>query len=151
MANVPIQQYHFGFTTELPIIPTPSFSKSSNIDDADGIPLRSKCVDTVITNPPFGTKNNAGMDIRLLRAATRLASRAVNSFHKTSTRDHIIPLVRDCWGYEVRVLAEMQFSLPKSYAIHKEKCVFVQVDLLRMTLDKSPKVAIETASTTAVA
>jgi tRNA G10 N-methylase Trm11 len=120
MANVPIQQYHFGFTTELPIIPTPSFSKSSNIDDADGIPLRSKCVDTVITNPPFGTKNNAGMDIRLLRAATRLASRAVYSFHK-------------------------------SYAIHKEKCVFVQVDLLRMTLDKSPKVAIETASTTAVA
>lgn len=52
----------------------------------DGIPLVSKCVDTVMTNPPFGTKpGNAGIDVTFLRTAIRLAKRAVYSFHKSST------------------------------------------------------------------
>lgn len=47
----------------------------------DGIPLRSKCVDTVMTNPPFGTKpGNAGIDVTFLRTATRLAKRYGENF-----------------------------------------------------------------------
>lgn len=107
-------------------------SPSSN-DDHDGIPLSSNCVDTVLTNPPFGTKNNAGVDITFLRAATRLARRAVYSFHKSSTRDFLIKTVQG-WGYEVEVVAQMKFDIPKMYKFHKKDNVDVEVDLIRVIL-----------------
>lgn len=102
-------------------------------DDTDGLPFRSGCVDTVLTNPPFGTKNNAGMDIRFLKAATRLARRAVYSFHKTSTRPFLIKTVQE-WGYQLEVVAEMKFDLPQTYKFHKEKSVDIEVDLVRVIL-----------------
>ncbi|KAM4561444.1 rRNA N(6)-adenosine-methyltransferase METTL5 isoform 3-T3 [Fundulus diaphanus] len=43
--------------------------------------------DTVIMNPPFGTKHNQGMDMKFLRAALTMANTAVYSLHKTSTRE----------------------------------------------------------------
>lgn len=45
-----------------------------------------KAFDTVIMNPPFGTKHNAGMDLRFLETAFGLARTAVYSLHKSSTR-----------------------------------------------------------------
>jgi len=56
-----------------------SLTKSRLIHDGeDGIPLEDGCVETVVTNPPFGTKSdNAGIDVQFLRTATRLARRAV--------------------------------------------------------------------------
>ena len=52
-------------------------NEDDNIDD--GIPLPSKIVDTVITNPPFGTKHNEGIDVQFLKTAIRLAKRAGKS------------------------------------------------------------------------
>jgi predicted RNA methylase len=109
------------------------------LSDDDGIPLLSNCVDTVVTNPPFGTKaNNAGMDLRFLRAATRLARRSVYSFHKTSTRDFLIRQVQHEWGYcNVKVVAEMKFELPQKYKFHKEHSVDIAVDLIRVDVTVS--------------
>lgn len=45
-----------------------------------------KSFHTVITNPPFGTKNNKGMDVTFLRTALDIATDSVYSLHKTSTR-----------------------------------------------------------------
>lgn len=45
-----------------------------------------KSFDTVILNPPFGTKHNAGMDVKFLKVAFSLAKNSVYSLHKTSTR-----------------------------------------------------------------
>jgi len=50
-----------------------------NEDIDDGIPLPSKIVGTVITNPPFGTKHNEGIDVQFLKTAIRLAKRAGKS------------------------------------------------------------------------
>ncbi|KAM3608252.1 uncharacterized protein V6R79_021859 [Siganus canaliculatus] len=47
----------------------------------------AKKFDTVIMNPPFGTKHNQGMDMKFLRAALTMAKTAVYSLHKTSTRE----------------------------------------------------------------
>uniref|UniRef100_A0A803JIC3 Methyltransferase-like protein 5 n=1 Tax=Xenopus tropicalis TaxID=8364 RepID=A0A803JIC3_XENTR len=47
----------------------------------------SKSVDTVIMNPPFGTKHNKGMDMTFLRTALQMARNSVYSLHKTSTRE----------------------------------------------------------------
>ena len=99
--------------------------------DEDGIPLRSNCVDTVLTNPPFGTKQNAGMDLRFLRTACRLARRTVYSFHKTSTRAFLQQQVTS-WGYAFHVVAEMQFDLPQVYRFHKDKSRDIAVDLIRV-------------------
>ena len=102
----------------------------------DGIPLPSKMVDTVITNPPFGTKNNEGIDVQFLKTAIRLARRSVYSFHKTSTRPFLVKLLRDKWGLNIEVVAEMKFDIPNMYKFHKQKCVDVEVDLIRVFWDE---------------
>jgi len=43
--------------------------------------------DIVITNPPFGTSKNEGIDVEFVIKAIELASIAVYSIHKTVTRD----------------------------------------------------------------
>lgn len=100
----------------------------------DGIPFLSNCVDTVMTNPPFGTKpGNAGIDITFLRTAIRLAKRAVYSFHKSSTRQYLIKTV-ESWGYEIEVVAAMKFDIPKLYKFHSKNNVDVDVDLIRVNV-----------------
>jgi hypothetical protein len=106
----------------------------------DGLPFASNCVDTVITNPPFGTKHNAGMDLQFLRTAIRLARRAVYSFHKTSTRSFVMKTCQ-AWGLQVQVIAAMKFDIPQVYEFHKHKSVDVEVDLLRVALVVLPSPA----------
>jgi predicted RNA methylase len=138
------QQHHRGGRRGPKSKPTPVQSaarKISILSDDDGISLKSKCVDTVLTNPPFGTKHNAGMDLRFLRTATRLARRAVYSFHKTTTRDFMIAQVTS-WGYEVQVVAEMKFDLPNVYKFHTKKSVDIEVDLIRVRLVSSDNMTL---------
>ena len=112
----------------------------------DGLPLQDCMVDTVLTNPPFGTKHNAGMDVRFLRAAIRLARRSVYSFHKTTTRSY---LLRTCqkWGYTVNVVAEMKFDIPNTYKFHKRKTVDIHVDLLHISKTPAADVVDEIPTT----
>ena len=99
------------------------------LDGNNGIPLQNNCVDTVLTNPPFGTKHNAGIDVQFLRRATRLARRAVYSFHKRSTRAFFIKMIQE-WGYEAEVTAEMEFDISQMYEFHSQKTKYVEVYLL---------------------
>ena len=92
-----------------------------------------KYFDTVIMNPPFGTKRNAGADLAFLRAGISLASSAVYSLHKTSTRDHVL---RKCkqWDCEAKVVATLRYDLPQTYKFHKNKSVDIQVDFVRVVV-----------------
>jgi len=83
-------------------------------------------------SPPFGTKNNEGIDVQFLKTAIRLARRAVYSFHKTSTRPFLMKLLREKWGLNAEVVAEMRFDIPNMYKFHKHKSVDVEVDLIRI-------------------
>ena len=89
-------------------------------------------------NPPFGTKNNAGIDVAFLRAGLSLAAtnplRAIYSMHKTSTRDYLKRKAEE-WKCSFTVIAEMKFDLPAKYDFHKKDNVTIQVDLLRFGLD----------------
>uniref|UniRef100_A0A8D3BS26 Methyltransferase-like protein 5 n=1 Tax=Scophthalmus maximus TaxID=52904 RepID=A0A8D3BS26_SCOMX len=78
--------------------------------------------DTVIMNPPFGTKHNQGMDMKFLKAALTMAKTAVYSLHKTATREHIQKKAND-WGVKMEVIAELRYDLPASYKFHKKKTV----------------------------
>ncbi|XP_053733083.1 rRNA N6-adenosine-methyltransferase METTL5 [Synchiropus splendidus] len=92
----------------------------------------SKKFDTVIMNPPFGTKHNQGMDMRFLQTALTMAETAVYSLHKTATREHIEKKAKD-WGVKMDVIAELRYDLPASYKFHKKKSVDIQVDFLRFS------------------
>ena len=105
-------------------------------------PLRRKCVDTVVTNPPFGTKHNAGMDVQFLRTALQVATRAVYSFHKSSTREYLLRTVPDMAAVaSCTVVAQMKFDIPQVYKFHKEKSVDIDVDLIRVELQSPDSVS----------
>ncbi|CAH0559625.1 unnamed protein product [Brassicogethes aeneus] len=95
----------------------------------------NKIFDTVIMNPPFGTKHNAGIDMKFLETAFKLSNNVVYSLHKTSTRDHVLKTAK-LLGGEGKVLAELKYDLPASYRFHKKKCVDVYVDFYRFEVDK---------------
>ncbi|CAG2067455.1 unnamed protein product [Timema podura] len=90
----------------------------------------SKRFDTVVMNPPFGTKHNRGIDMEFVRIALSMASTSVYSLHKTSTRDHVLTKAAD-WGVKARVLAQLRFDLPASYKFHRKQSVDVHVDFIR--------------------
>ncbi len=93
-------------------------------------PSRLRC-DTVVMNPPFGTRR-AGADVAFLRAAFRIAAGAIYSLHKTSTRAHIEKVAMTKFhAREAEVLARLRYDLPATYAHHREKSVEIAVDLWR--------------------
>lgn len=102
----------------------------ANVLEDDTFARFHKSFDTVVMNPPFGTKQQKGVDMLFLRRALELATDCVYSLHKTSTRNHI---ERKCheWAVEMEVLAELRFDLPKTYKFHKKASVDVEVDFIR--------------------
>lgn len=92
--------------------------------------LHRGSVDTVLTNPPFGTKRNAGADMAFLLAGLRLATTAVYSLHKRSTRKHVRKQAEE-WGARADVVAELRYDLPSTYRFHKKSSVDIEVDLWR--------------------
>lgn len=89
--------------------------------------------DTVIMNPPFGTKNNAGIDMKFLERALKLTTNVVYSLHKTSTRNHVLKVAKAA-GADGEVLAELRYDLPSTYRFHKKTSVDIQVDFIKFTL-----------------
>lgn len=94
-----------------------------------------KCFDTVIMNPPFGTKNNAGTDMKFLEVAMKLSSNVVYSLHKSSTRDYVLSKATQL-GAEGKVIAELRYDLPRAYKFHKKASVDIQVDFIRFELKR---------------
>ncbi|KAF6164466.1 hypothetical protein GIB67_025292 [Kingdonia uniflora] len=93
--------------------------------------MGGQIVDTIVMNPPFGTRNK-GADISFLFLALKVASQAVYSLHKTTTRDYIRKTtLRDFKAKSAEVLCELRYDLPQMYKFHKKKEVDISVDLWR--------------------
>ncbi|KAK9866625.1 hypothetical protein WJX84_002657 [Apatococcus fuscideae] len=90
--------------------------------------------DTLVLNPPFGTRKK-GADIEFLQTAIQMAQGAVYSLHKTTTRAHVQKVAqREPRVASAEVLAEMRFDLPATYAFHKQRCADIAVDLWRIAM-----------------
>lgn len=89
--------------------------------------LGGGAADTVVMNPPFGTRVQ-GIDMLFLEAALKIAPR-VYSLHKTSTREFIMKKAKTM-GAKAKVLAELKFDVPPMYKFHKEKSRDIAVDLV---------------------
>ncbi|XP_066156435.1 rRNA N6-adenosine-methyltransferase METTL5 [Euwallacea fornicatus] len=92
-----------------------------------------KKFDTVLMNPPFGTKQNEGIDMKFLEVALQLSNKVVYSLHKSSTRKHILKYTKSL-GVNGEVLAELKYDLPATYKFHKKDSVDVQVDFYRFLI-----------------
>ncbi|XP_059616388.1 rRNA N6-adenosine-methyltransferase Mettl5 [Phlebotomus argentipes] len=90
----------------------------------------AKAFDTVVMNPPFGTKKNAGMDVKFLEVGIQLANTAVYSLHKTSTRDFIRKTGAQL-GTEAKIVAQLRYNLDAAYKFHKKKSLDIDVDFWR--------------------
>lgn len=95
-------------------------------------PRLHRMFDTVVLNPPFGTRSK-GMDMKFLKIAARMASRAVYSLHKSSTREYILKKATS-WGYEPEVVAELRYDLKQSYSFHKRQSKDIAVDVIRLKI-----------------
>lgn len=89
-----------------------------------------KCFDTVIMNPPFGTKHNEGIDMKFVQIALNMANNSVYSFHKTSRRT-VIQRKAEKWNIGMETLGEVRFLIPQMYKCHKYKSVDIEVDFIR--------------------
>ena len=49
----------------------------------------------------------------------------------------MIKLIRESWGLDVEVVAQMKFDIPNMYKFHKQKSVDVDVDLIRIYWKKT--------------
>ena len=86
--------------------------------------------DTVVMNPPFGTRN-AGIDTIFVAKGLEYAD-VVYSLHKSSTREHFYRFANEN-NCNVEVVAELRYDIPKMYKHHKAKSKDIEVDLLRFS------------------
>ena len=93
--------------------------------------------DTVIMNPPYGTRTSHA-DTRFLGKAFQLAP-VVYSIHKSATRDFLVQFVKrsDCQVDQVR---SMSMEIPHLFEFHQKKQKRVEVDLYRIIRTRSRSV-----------
>uniref|UniRef100_A0A453QT00 Methyltransferase-like protein 5 n=1 Tax=Aegilops tauschii subsp. strangulata TaxID=200361 RepID=A0A453QT00_AEGTS len=75
--------------------------------DIKNLNLKGLLVDTVVMNPPFGTKRK-GADMEFLSMGLKVAAQAVYSLHKTSTRE-----VSSCAVYISNAIFVENIGAPK--------------------------------------
>lgn len=86
--------------------------------------------DTVLMNPPFGTRRRH-LDVRFLSEAMRLAG-SVYSIHKSSTRRFIKRFIHRRGGM-ISSLLQMDLDIPWMFDFHQKARKSVTVDLYRIT------------------
>ncbi|XP_064455573.1 rRNA N6-adenosine-methyltransferase METTL5-like isoform X2 [Ornithodoros turicata] len=91
----------------------------------------SKAFDTVVMNPPFGTRNK-GLDMLFLKVALQLSSGSVYSLHKSSTREHIKKKAAEL-NLTFKVVAELRYNLDKTYSFHKRDSKDIAVDFVHFS------------------
>lgn len=87
-------------------------------------------VDTVVMNPPFGTKITQGVDRIFVEKALALTN-TVYSIHKSSTRDYWSGRAATELGVGVTPLVQVKFNIDQVFRFHRKASVDVLVDLIR--------------------
>lgn len=87
--------------------------------------------DTVLMNPPYGTRN-AHADLRFLDKAFQLAPIAY-TIHKTATREYLTKYV-ERRGRTLEETRSMILAIPNLFEFHRKKTKSVEVDLHRIVV-----------------
>lgn len=104
---------------------------ASDIQDFTGSTVSAdEKIDTVIMNPPFGTKEKHA-DREFLIKAFSLCSR-IYSFHKTSTARFVESVSQES-GLRIILRKDFQFPLKNTYSFHKSKIKRIEVSLFYLS------------------
>ena len=117
----------FGFSSE-EISFTQQDIQSFSMENLDVLGSKEK-FDTAVTNPPFGTKDQVGIDAVFVQKALENAD-IVYSMHKTTTRDYWLRKKRQ-WGVDVTPTALLSFKIDRSFKFHKKESCDVEVDIMQ--------------------
>ncbi len=90
-------------------------------------------VDTVIMNPPFGTKSEHA-DRKFLEKAFEI-SNVVYSFHKTSTKSFVEAIAKDN-NFEIKQVIDMDYPLKATMNFHKKRIERIKVSVFRLVKKK---------------
>jgi predicted RNA methylase len=85
--------------------------------------------DTVLMNPPFGTKK-AHADLQFLECAVGLAD-VVYSIHKASTREFLEGWLKDR-GFGRELIITTKMEIPHQFPFHRKRRGWVEVDAIRI-------------------
>jgi putative methylase len=96
----------------------------SDVENATGV------FDTVLMNPPYGTRTK-NADRKFLEKAFDLAP-TIYSIHKSSTRNFVIDFVKQHERQVIQV-RKMKLKIPHLFHFHNRKWADVDVDLFRIT------------------
>eukprot|EP00056_Hartaetosiga_gracilis_P010625 m.158563 g.158563 ORF g.158563 m.158563 type:complete len:209 (-) comp13355_c0_seq1:3077-3703(-) len=102
----------------------------ADVTQGDVVKMWRDKVDVLVMNPPYGTKNNAGIDMKFLEQASEVCTGPIYSLNKSSTRKYILKKCKE-FGVEGEVVAQLSYTLPKTYKFHKKKSVDIDVDFIR--------------------
>jgi len=86
-------------------------------------------VDTVIQNPPFGTKQKHADKIFLEKAFS--LARVIYSFHKLETEIFVNKISED-YGFEITHLWKFNFPIKATYSFHRKRIQRIKVGCWRM-------------------
>jgi putative methylase len=89
--------------------------------------------DTVLMNPPFGTRSKHA-DRAFLSKALELAP-VTYSLHKTVTREYLLHFLKSK-GAHVEALFCTEFKIPWMFSFHRKRSYKVKVDLFRIESSK---------------
>ena len=92
--------------------------------------------DSVIMNPPYGTRTSHA-DTRFLEKAFQLAP-IIYSIHKSATREYLVEFVTKS-GRQVDQVRSMRMEIPHLFEFHEKKRTMVEVDLYRITRKPSDR------------
>jgi putative methylase len=87
-------------------------------------------VDTVLMNPPFGTKK-VHADLQFLQCALKLG-KVVYSIHKSSTREFLKQWLRQ-EGFQCDRVIATEMEIPHLFSFHRKPRSSVEVDVIRIT------------------
>ena len=84
--------------------------------------------DTIIQNPPFGTKKRK-MDTKFLKKAFEIGN-VVYSLHKKGNYDFIRNFALEN-GFELVEMEDLNFPIKAMFEVHKKRKVIIEVELYR--------------------
>ncbi len=86
-------------------------------------------VDTVLMNPPFGTKQPHA-DVQFLQTAL-LIGKVAYSIHKSSTREFLTRWLQDRAAKAERIITT-KMEIPHQFTFHRKRQGYVEVDVFRI-------------------
>lgn len=86
-------------------------------------------VDTILMNPPFGTKQPHA-DLNFLETASRLG-KVVYSIHKSSTREYLVRWLQHRTSKPERIIST-KMEIPYQFSFHRKRKRYVDVDVFRI-------------------